>query len=54
MARRGLKFGIFMAPFHRLGENPTLGIGATINSSGVSVTPKASGNVGGATVTVSG
>lgn len=24
MARRGLKFGIFMAPFHRLGENPTL------------------------------
>lgn len=26
MARRGLKFGIFMAPFHRLGENPTLGM----------------------------
>lgn len=24
MARRGMKFGIFMAPFHRLGENPTL------------------------------
>jgi limonene 1,2-monooxygenase len=24
MARRGLNFGIFMAPFHRLGENPTL------------------------------
>ncbi|MBU2534196.1 MAG: LLM class flavin-dependent oxidoreductase [Alphaproteobacteria bacterium] len=26
MARRGLKFGIFMAPFHRLGENPTIGM----------------------------
>ena len=26
MARRGLKFGIFLAPFHRLGENPTLGM----------------------------
>lgn len=25
-ARRGMKFGIFMAPFHRLGENPTLGM----------------------------
>ncbi|HTH49603.1 MAG TPA: LLM class flavin-dependent oxidoreductase, partial [Candidatus Limnocylindria bacterium] len=24
MAQRGLKFGIFLAPFHRLGENPTL------------------------------
>ncbi len=24
MARRGMKFGIFLAPFHRLGENPTL------------------------------
>ncbi|MCB1740407.1 MAG: LLM class flavin-dependent oxidoreductase [Gammaproteobacteria bacterium] len=24
MTRRGLKFGIFLAPFHRLGENPTL------------------------------
>ncbi|HEX5327654.1 MAG TPA: LLM class flavin-dependent oxidoreductase, partial [Acetobacteraceae bacterium] len=24
MAHRGLKFGIFLAPFHRLGENPTL------------------------------
>ncbi|HUS96425.1 MAG TPA: LLM class flavin-dependent oxidoreductase [Hyphomicrobiaceae bacterium] len=24
MARRGLNFGIFLAPFHRLGENPTL------------------------------
>ncbi len=23
MSRRGMKFGIFMAPFHRLGENPT-------------------------------
>ena len=26
MARRGLTFGIFLAPFHRLGENPTLAI----------------------------
>ena len=24
MAQRGLKFGMFLAPFHRLGENPTL------------------------------
>ena len=26
MAHRGLKFGVFLAPFHRLGENPTLAI----------------------------
>jgi limonene 1,2-monooxygenase len=26
MAHRGLKFGIFLAPFHRVGDNPTLGI----------------------------
>ena len=26
MAHRGLSFGIFLAPFHRLGENPTLGM----------------------------
>ncbi|HQT78784.1 MAG TPA: LLM class flavin-dependent oxidoreductase, partial [Rhodopila sp.] len=26
MAHRGLTFGIFLAPFHRLGENPTLAI----------------------------
>ena len=26
MAHRGLNFGIFLAPFHRLGENPTLGM----------------------------
>ena len=24
MAQRGMKFGIFLAPFHRLGDNPTL------------------------------
>ena len=24
MSHRGLKFGIFLAPFHRVGENPTL------------------------------
>jgi limonene 1,2-monooxygenase len=24
MSHRGLKFGIFLAPFHRIGENPTL------------------------------
>ena len=23
---KGLQFGIFLAPFHRLGENPTLGL----------------------------
>ena len=26
MAHRGLTFGIFLAPFHRLGENPTLAL----------------------------
>ncbi len=26
MARRGLRFGIFLAPFHRRGDNPTLAI----------------------------
>ena len=26
MAHRGLKFGIFLAPFHRIGENPTLAL----------------------------
>ncbi len=26
MAHRGMKFGIFLAPFHRLGENPTLAL----------------------------
>jgi len=26
MARRGMKFGVFLAPFHRLGENPTLAL----------------------------
>ena len=26
MSHRGLKFGIFLAPFHRLGDNPTLAI----------------------------
>jgi len=25
MAHKGLQFGIFLAPFHRVGENPTLG-----------------------------
>lgn len=35
-------------------ENPRLGIGATFGSGGVSVTPSVSGNVGGATVAVSG
>ena len=27
MAHKGMKFGIFLAPFHRLGENPTLALG---------------------------
>src|SRR6266576_3207825 len=26
MAHKGMKFGIFLAPFHRVGENPTLAI----------------------------
>jgi limonene 1,2-monooxygenase len=26
MAHKGLKFGIFLAPFHRIGENPTLAL----------------------------
>ncbi len=26
MARRGMRFGIFLAPFHAIGENPTLGM----------------------------
>lgn len=26
MAHRGMKFGIFLAQFHRVGENPTLAI----------------------------
>ncbi len=26
MAHRGLKFGVFLAPFHRLGDNPSLAI----------------------------
>ena len=30
MAHRGLKFGVFLAPFHRLGENPTLALDADI------------------------
>jgi limonene 1,2-monooxygenase len=30
MAHRGLKFGIFLAPFHRLGENPTLALGRDV------------------------
>ena len=30
MARRGLQFGIFLAPFHRRGDNPTLAIARDI------------------------
>jgi limonene 1,2-monooxygenase len=30
MAKRGLQFGIFLAPFHRLGDNPTLAIARDI------------------------
>lgn len=26
MTPRRLRFGIFLAPFHRVGDNPTLGI----------------------------
>jgi hypothetical protein len=26
MAHRGMRFGIFLAPFHRVGENPTLAL----------------------------
>ena len=28
MARRGMQFGIFLAPFHRRGDNPTLALAA--------------------------
>ncbi|MBU6497166.1 MAG: LLM class flavin-dependent oxidoreductase [Rhodospirillales bacterium] len=30
MARRGLNFGIFLAPFHRIGDNPTLALARDI------------------------
>jgi limonene 1,2-monooxygenase len=30
MAHRGMKFGIFLAPFHKVGENPTLAIGRDV------------------------
>jgi limonene 1,2-monooxygenase len=30
MAHRGMKFGIFLAPFHRVGDNPTLAINRDI------------------------
>ena len=30
MARRGMQFGIFLAPFHRRGDNPTLSIARDI------------------------
>jgi limonene 1,2-monooxygenase len=30
MAHRGMKFGIFLAPFHRVGDNPTLAIARDI------------------------
>ena len=30
MARRGMKFGIFLAPFHRRGDNPTLAMARDI------------------------
>ena len=35
-------------------ENPSLGIGASISGSGVSVSPSVSGSMGNARVTVSG
>ncbi len=30
MARRGMKFGVFLAPFHRVGDNPTLAMARDI------------------------
>ena len=30
MAKHGLQFGIFLAPFHRLGDNPTLAMARDI------------------------
>jgi limonene 1,2-monooxygenase len=30
MAKRGLQFGVFLAPFHRLGDNPTLAMARDI------------------------
>ena len=38
MSRRGLDFGIFLAPFHRLGENPTLGFARDLELIAVSYT----------------
>ena len=26
MKKRGMQFGIFLAPFHRVGDNPTLAL----------------------------
>jgi len=34
MAHRGMKFGIFLAPFHRVGENPTLALNRDMSTSG--------------------
>ena len=31
MAHAGLNFGIFLAPFHRLGDNPTLALGRDLD-----------------------
>ncbi|MEJ1977581.1 MAG: LLM class flavin-dependent oxidoreductase [Acetobacteraceae bacterium] len=30
MAKRGMQFGIFLAPFHRRGDNPTLAMSRDI------------------------
>jgi len=45
---------IFAATLLTACENPRLGVGATFSGSGVSVSPTVSGNIGGATVAVSG
>jgi len=45
---------IFAAMILAACDNPRLGVGATISGSGVSVSPTVSGDVGGATVLVSG
>ena len=34
LTHEGLRFGIFLAPFHRVGDNPTLALGRELASRG--------------------
>ena len=51
MAHRGLKFGIFLAPFHRVGENPTLAIGRDVELLAVARLTSATTRPGSASTT---